>query len=111
MTFLNEESNKDKVIQVSVSVPLQSDRHVIVYEEENQLEISRFGINQIIFFARGVLGSSEAACFAFTCAHGESIDQSIFRCHVFRCDIKEAVGRIFKSFARAFEPTPIKVSY
>jgi len=58
-----------------------------VYEEANQEEISRFKVNQIIFFARG---DQEAPCFAFTCAQGEPIP--IFQCHAFRCDVPEAVS-------------------
>jgi len=63
-----------------------------VYEEENQKEISRFKINQIIFFARGLCDGLDAPCFAFTCSHGESLEVSICQCHAFRCDIPEAVS-------------------
>lgn len=63
-----------------------------VYEEENQQEISRFKINQIVFFARGDISTqAEAACFAFTCSHGKSPQEAIFQCHAFRCDVPEAV--------------------
>jgi hypothetical protein len=67
-----------------------------VYEEENQLEISRFKVNQIIFFARGTSGTDDSACFAFTCSHGENLQDAIFQCHAFRCDVPEAVSSNIK---------------
>jgi len=63
-----------------------------IYEEDNQLEISRFKVNQIIFFARGTSGSNDEACFAFTNSHGEKLEEAIFQCHAFRCDVPEAVS-------------------
>ncbi|ODN05350.1 Rab GTPase-activating protein 1 [Orchesella cincta] len=108
MAFLNDQSS-DKVMTVSVSVDIHADGFVIVYEGDNQLEISRFKINQIIFFARGSSGTSAAACFAFTSSHGESYEEAIFQCHSFRCDVPDAVGRVFSSFARAFESTKKRI--
>jgi len=66
------------------------------------VEISRFGVSQIIFFARGLSDTPDCACFAFTCSHGETLEAAIFQCHVFRCDVPEAVGRVFSTFARTF---------
>ncbi|CAL8143642.1 unnamed protein product [Orchesella dallaii] len=104
MGFLNEQSS-DKVMTVSVSVDIHADGFVIVCEEDNQLELSRFKINQIIFFARGSSGTSASACFAFTSSHGESYEEAFFQCHAFRCDVPEAVTHVFTSFARAFDST------
>lgn len=64
-----------------------------MYEEEDQSEISRFKINQIIFFARGngANDTSDAACFAFTCSHGKTLQDAIFQVHAFRMAVPEAV--------------------
>jgi hypothetical protein len=80
-----------------------------VFEEEDQSEISRFKINQIIFFARGSGSNNrdtDAACFAFTCSHGKTLQEAIFQCHAFRCDVPEAVGRVYQSFATSFAAPP-----
>ncbi|XP_021949765.1 rab GTPase-activating protein 1-like isoform X2 [Folsomia candida] len=100
ISFLNEAS--DSCIQVSVAVPFYSDGEVVVYEEEDQSEISRFKINQIIFFARGDNSNSDSSCFAFTCSHGKTLNEAIFQCHAFRSDVKDAVGRVYQSFSNAF---------
>lgn len=56
--------------------------------------MARYEIHRILFYARGAAGSADAACFAFTWSHGESQECAVFQCHVFRCDIAEAVGQV-----------------
>lgn len=60
--------------------------------------ISRYEIHRILFYARGAVDTPEASCFAFTWSHGETQESAIFQCHVFRCDIAEAVTRVSGSF-------------
>lgn len=48
---------------------------------------------------RGHDGTPESDCFAFTESH---YNAELFRIHVFRCEIQEAVSRILYSFATAF---------
>lgn len=58
--------------------------------------IAKYGVTSIVYFMHGISGTPEEACFAFTCplGHAESLESTIFQCHVFRCDIPEAVGFI-----------------
>jgi len=53
-------------------------------------------VQRILFYARGESTGSCAACFAFTWSHGDTLESAIYQCHVFRCDIPEAVR--FTSF-------------
>lgn len=63
-----------------------------VYDATSDSEIVRFEIHNIIIFVRGQAGTPESCCFAFTCSHGEPKESAIFQCHVFRCQIPEAVS-------------------
>jgi len=60
-------------------------------EPSTNSEIACYPIHSILFCARGAAESAERRCFAFTCSHGESVETAIFQCHVFRCDVTEAV--------------------
>jgi len=60
-------------------------------EPSTNSEIACYPIHSILFCARGSAESEERRCFAFTCSHGESVETAIFQCHVFRCDVTEAV--------------------
>lgn len=53
--------------------------------------IARYEIERIMFYANGVSGTNEASCFAFSWAHGDTKENALFQCHVFRCSIPEAV--------------------
>ncbi|GFO45709.1 Rab GTPase-activating protein 1, partial [Plakobranchus ocellatus] len=72
----------------------------------NNTEIASFRIHRIMFCARGPSETPERQCFAFTCSHGNSVDNSIFQCHVLRCDIPEAVPKILYCFANTFRRVP-----
>ena len=52
-------------------------------------EIANYPIYKILFCVRGHDGTTESDCFAFTESHFNS---EIFRIHVFRCQIPEAVS-------------------
>lgn len=54
--------------------------------------MARYEIHQILFYARGPADTNESSCFAFTWSHGDNQETAIFQCHVFRCDIPEAVS-------------------
>ncbi|KAJ8945811.1 hypothetical protein NQ314_009033, partial [Rhamnusium bicolor] len=92
MAILNEQST-EQGIKISVSVPSSSQ-----------------GLVVILFYARGSVESPEAGCFAFTWSHGDSQESAIFQCHVFRCDIAEAVSRVSACFAKAFQRVPRSMS-
>lgn len=58
--------------------------------------ITRYEIERIMFYANGVSGTKDASCFAFSWAHGDTKENALFQCHVFRCSIPEAVCLLFK---------------
>lgn len=65
-----------------------------LYDANSSSVIARYEIHRILFYARGAVDSPEASCFAFTWSHGDTQESAIFQCHVFRCDIAEAVTRV-----------------
>ncbi|XP_050304026.1 rab GTPase-activating protein 1-like isoform X2 [Anthonomus grandis grandis] len=109
MAILNEQS-VEQGIKVSVSVPVSSQGLVVLYDAQTNSVISRYEIHRILFYARGSADSKEASCFAFTWSHGDSQETAIFQCHVFRCDIVEAVSRVSACFAKAFQRVPKSIS-
>ncbi|XP_017786664.1 PREDICTED: rab GTPase-activating protein 1-like [Nicrophorus vespilloides] len=105
MAILNEQSI-DNGIKISVSVPCSSQGIVVLYDAITNSVIARYEIHRILFYARGVIDSAEASCFAFTWSHGDTQESAIFQCHVFRCEIAEAVTRvsgIIACFSKAFQ--------
>lgn len=111
MAVLNEQSKGD--IPIILSVPAtadgtvsQSDGSVRLLEPGTDTEISSYKIHRILFCARGPVESNEKRCFAFTFSHGDSADTAIFQCHVFRCDLPEAVAKILYCFANTFRRVP-----
>lgn len=59
-----------------------------------------------MFYARGKKESADHQCFAFSWSHGESQESAIYQCHVFRCNIPEAVQHVSSCFAKAFQRFP-----
>ncbi|KAL3277172.1 hypothetical protein HHI36_012522 [Cryptolaemus montrouzieri] len=102
MAILNEQSI-DLGIKIAVSVPSSSQGIVVLYDANTNSVISRYEVHRILFYARGAASTSEQGCFAFTWSHGETQESAIFQCHVFRCDIAEAVSRVSACFAKAFQ--------
>uniref|UniRef100_A0A673XDW7 Rab GTPase-activating protein 1 n=1 Tax=Salmo trutta TaxID=8032 RepID=A0A673XDW7_SALTR len=86
-------------LDVTLSVPGVSEGTVRLLDPQTSTEIASYPIYKIMFCVRGHDGTPESDCFAFTESHYNS---EIFRIHVFRCDIQEAVSRILYSFATAF---------
>ncbi|XP_030209127.1 rab GTPase-activating protein 1 isoform X2 [Gadus morhua] len=86
-------------LDVVLSVPGVSEGTVRLLDPVTSTEIANYPIYKILFCVRGHDGTTESDCFAFTESHFNS---EIFRIHVFRCQIPEAVSRILYSFATAF---------
>uniref|UniRef100_A0A3P8QY67 RAB GTPase activating protein 1 n=1 Tax=Astatotilapia calliptera TaxID=8154 RepID=A0A3P8QY67_ASTCA len=86
-------------LDVTLSVPGVSEGTVRLLDPHNNTEIANYPIYKILFCVRGHDGTPESDCFAFTESH---YNAEIFRIHVFRCQIQEAVSRILYSFATAF---------
>ncbi|XP_050090217.1 rab GTPase-activating protein 1-like isoform X1 [Anopheles aquasalis] len=100
-------------LKVSVSIPNCSEGLVVLYDCESHSVVATYEVQRILFFARGPVGSVDQACFAFTWSHGESQDTAVHQCHVFRCNIPEAVTQVSTCFAKAFQralPPSVPVS-
>lgn len=69
-----------------VSLPLYLHR---LLDPNSNTEIANYPIYKILFCVRGHDGTPESDCFAFTESHHNT---EIFRIHVFRCQIREAVS-------------------
>ncbi|XP_038208621.1 rab GTPase-activating protein 1-like isoform X1 [Zerene cesonia] len=93
-------------IAVSISIPVCSQGLVVLYQADTNSVMARYAVNRISFYARGAAGSPVASCFAFTWSHGETRESAVYRCHVFRCHIAEAVTQVSSCFAKAFERIP-----
>ncbi|XP_029108621.1 rab GTPase-activating protein 1 isoform X2 [Scleropages formosus] len=92
-------------LDVTLSVPGVSEGTVRLLDPQMSTEIANYPIYKILFCVRGHDGTPESDCFAFTESHSNA---EIFRIHVFRCEIQEAVSRILYSFATAFRRSASK---
>lgn len=63
-------------------------------DPQTNTEIANYPIYKILFCVRGHDGTPESDCFAFTESH---YNAELFRIHVFRCEIQEAVSARFLS--------------
>ncbi|XP_043274724.1 rab GTPase-activating protein 1-like isoform X1 [Venturia canescens] len=106
MSDLNAEQGTKMGMKVSVSIPSSSQGSVVLYDAATQQAITHYEVQRILFFARGDSGGSCAACFGFTWSHGETRESAVHQCHVFRCDIPEAVGQVSTCFLKAFQRIP-----
>ncbi|XP_017764790.1 PREDICTED: rab GTPase-activating protein 1-like [Eufriesea mexicana] len=106
MNILNAEQSPNLGIKVSVSVPSSSQGSVVSYDAATQQPIAHYEVQRILFYARGESVGPCAACFAFTWSHGDTLESAIYQCHVFRCDIPEAVGQVSACFSKAFHRIP-----
>ncbi|XP_015113735.1 rab GTPase-activating protein 1-like [Diachasma alloeum] len=106
MAILSAEQTVNLEIKVSVSVPSSSQGSVVLYDAGTQQAMAYYEVQRILFYVRGDITGSCAACFAFTWSHGDTQESAIFQCHVFRCDIPEAVGQVSACFAKAFQRIP-----
>uniref|UniRef100_A0A672KQ18 RAB GTPase activating protein 1 n=1 Tax=Sinocyclocheilus grahami TaxID=75366 RepID=A0A672KQ18_SINGR len=94
-------------LDITLSVPGVSEGTVRLLDPQTSTEIANYPIYKILFCVRGHDGTPESDCFAFTESH---YNTEIFRIHVFRCEIQEAVSRILYSFATAFRRSANKAS-
>ncbi|XP_037044967.1 rab GTPase-activating protein 1-like isoform X2 [Bradysia coprophila] len=107
MSELNSISDANSVgLKVSVSVPSCSEGLVVLHDQNTNAVIAHYEIQRILFYARGSVNSADQACFAFTWSHGDSQESAIFQCHVFKCNIPEAVTQVSACFAKAFQRVP-----
>ncbi|GFV39047.1 rab GTPase-activating protein 1 [Trichonephila clavipes] len=106
MAVLNEQSAK--ALNISLSLPVNSEGYIILYEPSSSNEIASFPISQIIAHISGEPGSKDVNCLSLVhkCSQGTIPDSTIFQCHVFRCEIPEAVPKIMQCFSAAVKKIP-----
>lgn len=80
-----------------------------LYDEESDAIYSSFDIFSILFYARGTKNSADQACFAFSWSHGDK-ETAIYQCHIFRCNIPEAVNHVSQCFSKAFQRIPASMA-
>lgn len=102
MTTLNEQATV--TIEVTMAMPQTIDDKIVLYDVKSggESKIAEYKMSHVLFVVRGAKNSSESACFAFTTCHGDSTENLIFSCHVFRCNLVEAVSKILYSFWSVF---------
>nr|CAB3265389.1 rab GTPase-activating protein 1-like [Phallusia mammillata] len=93
----------NKQIEIVLSIPSRADGTVRLLEPEGTVVMGSYKLYTILFCVRGADESIERDCFAFTESHQQS---GIFQCHVFRCDVPEAVRKVLYSFELAFRSIP-----
>ncbi|XP_033105169.1 rab GTPase-activating protein 1-like isoform X2 [Anneissia japonica] len=104
MTILKAQQSQNS-IQIILSVPGTSEGAVRLLEPDGKAEIAHYRVTRILFCCRGQANGNEMDCFAFTCSYGTR-DSQFFQCHVFRCEIPEAVHKILQCFGLAFRRVP-----
>ena len=100
----------DSGVKVKISIPNCSDGQVILFHEDSDTVYSTFDIQSILFYARGAKNSHDGACFAFSWSHGDCQETAVYQCHIFRCNIPEAVNPVSQCFAKAFRRPPCSSS-
>ncbi|XP_031628112.1 rab GTPase-activating protein 1-like isoform X2 [Contarinia nasturtii] len=97
-------------MKVSVSIPSCSEGYVVLHDSETNAVIHRYEVSRIIFYFRGPPAGQDQACFAFTFQTGETNELNpLFHCHIFRCNIPEAVNQVSSCFSKAFQ-SPMSAS-
>ncbi|ESO96116.1 hypothetical protein LOTGIDRAFT_116192 [Lottia gigantea] len=104
MAIMNDQTQM--AIPIVLSVPSTSEGVVRLLDPSSDSEIASYRIHRILFCARGPADSNEKKCFAFTFSYGDTAESAIFQCHVFRCDLAEAVPKILYCFATTFRRVP-----
>lgn len=103
---LNAGTNSLDGVKIKISIPNCSDGQVVLYHEDSDNVYSTFDVQSILFYARGAKDSPDQACFAFSWSHGDTQETAIYQCHIFRCNIPEAVSPVSACFAKAFTRLP-----
>ena len=107
MSVMNRSGSTSTPLWVTVSVPRSCNDSVVLRETTTRTRVAQYRIHRIIFFARGQADTEEKSCFAFTSAVGDGPlsggPNGLVQCHIFRCQMPEAVNKIFISFAKAFK--------
>lgn len=81
-----------------------------MHDSETNAVIHRYEVSRIIFYFRGPAGGADQACFAFTFQTGETTELNpLFHCHIFRCNIPEAVNQVSSKYSKMFSSSKYNV--
>lgn len=105
---LDSSSGQYKTVKVQVPVNAEGTVDVIPPPGTDGDTIERIPVNRIIFFARGAIQTTEAACFAFTVATAATPEEQaagtvVFLSFVFKCQSESVVADVYSAFALAFK--------
>lgn len=100
MATLNEQCKLS--IEVAMSVPQHIENKITLIDTLNDTVITEYKMTHVLFVVRGQKSSPESSCFAFTTCQGDSPENFRFSCHVFRCNLADAVSKILYSFWTVF---------
>jgi Rab GTPase-activating protein 1 len=108
MSTLNEQGKV--AIEVKMSIPKTIEEKIVLFESLSESKIAEYRMAQVLFVVRGQKNSPENSCFAFTTCHGDSPENLMFSCHVFRCNLVDAVSKILYLFWSAFNNQKIQMN-
>ena len=88
MNILHEQALSSQPMSIILSVPITNDGSVLLKDPKTDQPLTTFPVKMILFCARG---GDEALqdCFCLNVRHKRS---GTYHCHVFRCEIPEAVS-------------------
>ena len=90
MNILKEQAAGTEPIPVVLSIPLTNHGNVILKDPKTDQPMATYTIKQILFCARG---NAEVLLDCF-CLNVKNRRSGMYQCHVFRCDIVDAVSII-----------------
>ena len=88
MYILKKQAEESQPIPVVLSIPLVNEGSILMKDPESEQPMSVFPVKTVLFCARG--NADELLnCFCLNIRHKRS---GIYHCHVFQCEIREAVS-------------------
>lgn len=94
MFILKQQAATSDPIPVVLSIPLANDGMVCMQDPDTDQLLAAFPIKYILFCARGSQDNL-SDCFSLNVRHKRS---GVYHCHVFKCEIVEAVSPLSYSF-------------
>ena len=88
MNILHEQALSSQPMPIILSVPITNDGSVLLKDPKTDQLLTTFPVKMILFCVRGG-DESMQDCFCLNVRHKRS---GTYHCHVFRCDIQEAVS-------------------
>ena len=88
MNILHEQALTSHPMPVILSVPITNDGSVLLKDPKTDQPLTKFPVKMILFCARGNDDNLQD-CFCLNVRHKRS---GTYHCHVFRCEIMEAVS-------------------